>query len=63
MLARIEAPHFVAGIVLKNDVVVIAADILKYMGGWTREQVRNYCNTKGWRVTVVKEGSVAPIVR
>lgn len=57
MLARIEAPHFVAGIVLKDDVVVIAADIIKYMGGWSRDRVRDYCAGKGWRIAVVPEQS------
>lgn len=55
MLARIEAPHFVAGIVLKCGRVVIAADVVKYMGGWSRDKVRDYCQQKGWKVSVVKE--------
>lgn len=54
-LAAIDAPHFFAGIVLQNDVVVEAADIVKYMrkGKWTRDKVRDYCKRKGWKVTVV----------
>lgn len=56
MLARIEAPHFVAGITLKDDHVVIAAPIVKYMGGWSRDRVRDYCKEKGWRIAVVRDG-------
>lgn len=52
-LALIDAPHFYAGIVLQNDRVVEAADIVKYMRGWTRMRVRGYCRNKGWKVSVV----------
>jgi hypothetical protein len=53
ILAAIDAPHFFAGIVLWNDVVVEAANIVKYMKGWTRARVRDYCVEKGWKVSVV----------
>lgn len=52
-LAVIDAPHFCAGIVLWNDRVVEAADIVKFMRKWTRERVRSYCVGKNWQVTVV----------
>lgn len=52
-LAQIDAPHFCAGIVLWNDAVTEAADIVKYMRKWSRDRVRDYCKTKGWKVTVV----------
>jgi hypothetical protein len=56
-LAQIEAPYFTAGIVLFDDVVVEAADIVHYMKKykWHRMRVRNYCNVKGWRVSVIYE--------
>lgn len=56
-LAMIEAPHFTAGIVVRDDVVVEAADIVKYMARnkWTRAQVRAYCARKQWRISVVSE--------
>ena len=54
MLAQITAPHFCAGIVLADDEVVEAAPILRYMVGWYRDRVRTYCNSKGWKVRVVK---------
>jgi hypothetical protein len=54
-LAVIDAPHFYAGIVLWDDRVIEAADIVKYMrrGKWTRARVRDYCRQKGWKVSVV----------
>jgi len=53
MLAAIDAPHFYAGVVLRNDVVVEAAHIVKYMRKWTRVRVREYCEKKGWKISVV----------
>lgn len=54
-LATIDAPHFYCGIVLWDDKVIEAAPIVAYMkkGRWTRDRVREYCATKGWRVSVV----------
>lgn len=55
ILATIEAPHFNAGIVLWDDRVIEAAPIIGYMKRkrWTRDQVRDYCASKGWSVSVV----------
>jgi hypothetical protein len=56
VLAVIDAPHFYAGIVLRDDHVIDAAPIVKYMkddGGWSRQRVREYCQIKGWHVAVV----------
>ena len=57
VLAQIEAPHFTAGIVLWDDVVIEAAPIVGYMkkGKWTRTVVREYCKSKGWKISVVSE--------
>lgn len=55
ILATIDAPHFYAGIVLWDDKVVEAADIVRYMRRWSRERVRTYCEKKGWKVSVVYE--------
>lgn len=52
-LAQINAPHFCAGIVLWDDKVIEAAPIVKYMRKWSRDQVREYCKSKGWKVSVV----------
>lgn len=39
VLVRIEAPHFVAGIVFDRRRVVEAAPIVRYMRGWLAERV------------------------
>jgi len=55
ILAVIDAPHFYAGVVLHNDRVIEAANVVKYMKKWSRAQVRDYCNKKRWRISVVTE--------
>jgi len=54
LLAVVDAPHFYAGIVLWDDVVTEAADIVKYMKRWPRHRVRVYCKRKGWKVSIVQ---------
>ena len=54
MLAAIDAPHFYAGLVLENDIVTESAPIIKYMRGWSRSKVRDHCQTKRWKILVVK---------
>lgn len=54
MLAQITAPHFVAGIAIDDGVVTEAAPIVKYMRGWSRDKVRDYCHQKCWHVLVVQ---------
>jgi hypothetical protein len=39
-LAQITAPHFCAGIDMKR---------------WSRDRVRDYCASKGWRIVVVHQ--------
>ena len=55
VLAVIDAPHFYAGIVLWDDRVIEAADIVRYMKKqkWSRDRVRDYCKSKGWKISVV----------
>lgn len=57
VLAQIKAPHFTAGIVLWDDIVVEAAPIVGFMkkGKWTRTVVREYCKSKGWKISVIHE--------
>jgi len=52
-LAVIVAPHFYCGIVLREDRVIEAAPIVRYMRGWSRDRVREYCAGKRWKVSVV----------
>lgn len=46
-LAAIDALHFYAGIVLWDDEVTKAANIVKYTRKWSRAKVREYCRQKG----------------
>jgi hypothetical protein len=55
ILAAIDAPHFYAGVVLWNDRVIEAAPIVKYMRKWSRDKVRLYVASKGWKITVVHQ--------
>ena len=60
ILAQIQADGdkpFTAGIVLWDGVVVEAAPIVGYMKKrkWTRDQVREYCNRRGWKIEVVHQ--------
>jgi hypothetical protein len=54
-LAQIRAPHFTAGIVLWDDKVVEAANIVRYMKKWPRDRVRQYVGSKKWSISVVYE--------
>ncbi len=67
MLIRIEAPHFVAGVEVEplpflqdhyedHHVVSKAAPIVKYMVGWTKTAVIQYCKKKGWKCEVTEGG-------
>lgn len=50
-MMRISACHFVAGVVVdENGIVVLAAPIVRYMTGWTAGRVMGYCASKNWRV-------------
>ena len=50
-LIVIDAPHFYAGVVLQDGRVVRFAPIVKYMRGWSRQQVLDYCRRKHWQVS------------
>lgn len=47
MLARIVAPHFVAGVDMARG---YAAPIVRFMSGWTRARIERYCLQRKWRV-------------
>lgn len=53
LLARIVAPHFVAGIVLEGTTVVEAAPIVRYMVGWSAKRVHAICLDKKWTIARV----------
>lgn len=54
-LLRIVAPHFVAGIILRDDVVIKAAPIVRYMAvnKWSYWRVFGYCQEKAWSLEVI----------
>jgi len=54
MLLQIISNHFCAGIEFKDFEVIRCAPILKYMRGWRLHKVKNYCESKGWKVTVIE---------
>lgn len=49
MLVIVDAPHFYAGIVFADDVVVKAAPILKWTVGKKAAWLRDYFRKKGWK--------------
>jgi hypothetical protein len=51
-MIQITAPHFTAGIVFENDIVIRTAPILSYMRGWSLYKVETYCITKKWRYLI-----------
>lgn len=59
LVAQITAPHFCAGIALRDGLVVEAAPILGYMAKqkWSRDRVRTYCQEKGWTIVAWMEKS------
>lgn len=54
-LYQITAPHFCAGLVVRERHVMKPAPILSYMRGWELAEVRDYCRRKGWRVVEVTD--------
>jgi hypothetical protein len=48
MIIHLDSGYFNAGVIVKDDRVVIAAPILKYMVGWSDVQVIAYAIRKGW---------------
>lgn len=54
MLVRVEAPHFVAGLVIGGDErCVRAAPILKWALHKRADELREFFRKKGWKATRV----------
>lgn len=51
-LIVIDARHFYTMVILEDDRVVKAADIVKYMLGWNVKKVQDYCRFKDWKADV-----------
>lgn len=58
-LVRVEAPHFVAGIVVESQsadsLCTDAAPILAWCKGKSVQEIRDYFSRKNWRAFVVPE--------
>lgn len=54
-LVRIEAPHFVAGVVFQDGSVRHCAPILRYMKGWSKGRVFAYASRKGWKAELLED--------
>ena len=54
LLARIVAPHFVAGIELNlNGGLHRCAPIVAYMRDWPPRRIKTYCDRKRWSIARV----------
>lgn len=52
-LVRVEAPHFVAGLIAQDGVVIKAAPILGWAVGKRTTWVAEYFRRRGWSWTIV----------
>jgi hypothetical protein len=48
-LVQIVSSHFVAGLYIKDGMVVGTAPILKGLRGWPEERAQNMCRSAGWQ--------------
>lgn len=55
MLVQITSYYFCTGLVVKDDIVVRAAPILKYMLYWSLGRSEEYCRKKGWKLLIILE--------
>ena len=60
ILVRVEAPHFVAAIVLVDGVCTEAPYILSYAIGWKQIFASEYFIVKKWRARVVDKWDIWP---
>jgi hypothetical protein len=58
MLVRVEAPHFVAGLIVKNQRVVATAPILAWARGMGVVALEASIKRKRWDWQVLDDGSV-----
>lgn len=48
-LIQISSSYFVAGIIFKNNIVIKAAPIVKWMIGKNIDYIKQYCLSKHWK--------------
>lgn len=54
LLLRIETPRYVAGIVVRNGLVIATAPITRWARELTPDEIVEYCRRRGWRVDVLR---------
>lgn len=54
LLVRVVAPHFVAGLGVRDGVCVWAAPILRWAVGKSADELRAYFARKGWRASLLR---------
>ena len=54
LLVRVLAPHFCAGLVMRDGRCVEAAPILRWAVGRDRDQLRTQFAQRGWQAQIVK---------
>lgn len=50
VLLQISAPHFVAGLLIHDDLCVLTAPILRRFRGSPRIYIEQYCKQRGWKI-------------
>ena len=53
-LLQITAPHFCAGLMLRDGLVYFAAPIVVFMRGWSFARVVDYATGMRWRVVLAQ---------
>ena len=54
-LWRISSSYFVAGVGFnESHIVDWCAPIIKYMRGWNKQKVYNYCKKKNWNLEKIR---------
>lgn len=54
IIVQVDAPHFCAGLVFKNGVVISTAPILSWAMGKDIEYLAKYFKKKGWKTDARK---------
>jgi len=53
-IVRVVAPHFVAGLIIKNGYCTEAAPILRWAVGKASDELRQYFKSRQWRASIIR---------
>ncbi|MCI0537456.1 MAG: hypothetical protein L0Z50_19750 [Verrucomicrobiales bacterium] len=53
-IVQITAPHFCAGLMLRDGLVYFAAPMIAFMRGWSFAHVVDYATRNRWRVVLAE---------